>query len=432
MKRSAYKTKEQYPINLKRGQCFTPKIYKEGKFVNTKYNNKNLFQRILIWLGRVTLVLAVIASGIFLWAFSATDTSLIARGIMWGDADVGDLNRFPSRRMRASEEPFYFGSVADDLLPDLPITNPDVKAENMPFETYMELTNTTAFIVLHGNQVLYEGYYNGFGPELIQTSLSLAKSYVSTLVGIAIEEGFIGDLDDRITIYLPELLEKDSRFGEITIRHLITMSSGIGYQDITIPINDGFITYYAPDLRAAALDIEIERAPGKQFHYNNYNTLLMGMILERSTGMTVSEYMETRLWQPMGAEGDGFWSLDSEQSGFEKMESGVNGRPIDLIKLGWLFLNDGKNGDQQVVPESWVEEATRLDTTTDRSANYQYYWWIDTDRQAYYAEGNLCQFIYVYPKADLVLARFGTDCGGTGFIGLMGNIALWLETQLID
>ena len=90
------------------------------------------------------------------------------------------------------------------------------------------------------------------------------------------------------------------------------------------------------------------------------------------------------------------------------------------------------NGNQQIIPSAWVEEATRVDTTTDPTANYQYNWWVDQDRQAFYAEGDKCQFIYVYPKADLVLARFGTDCGGTGFIDLLGNIAQWLETQLED
>lgn len=149
--------------------------------------------------------------------------------------------------------------------------------------------------------------------------------------------------------------------------------------------------------------------------------------------MSVSEYMETRLWQPMGAEGEGSWSLDSERSGFEKMFVGVNGRAIDLVKLGWLFLNDGKNGDVQVVPESWVQEATRLDTSTDPAEDYQYYWWIDSEHGAYYAEGDKCQFIYVYPKADLVLARFGKDCGEFVFgIHWMKIMAEYLDTEVLQ
>jgi CubicO group peptidase (beta-lactamase class C family) len=132
----------------------------------------------------------------------------------------------------------------------------------------------------------------------------------------------------------------------------------------------------------------------------------------------------------MGAEGDGSWSLDSEKSGFEKMFVGVNGRAIDLVKLGWLFLNNGRNGNSQVVPADWVQEATRLDTTTDPAPFYQYYWWIDEERQMYYAEGDKCQFIFVYPQAHLVVARFGIDCGGTGFSDFNPGVAQWVESQL--
>jgi CubicO group peptidase (beta-lactamase class C family) len=210
------------------------------------------------------------------------------------------------------------------------------------------------------------------------------------------------------------------------------MSSGLRWErSESNPFSDDFLTYYSPDLRETALSSEIVEAPGQTFRYNDYNPLLLGMILERVTGMSVAEYMESRLWQPMGAEGQGSWSLDSERSGFEKMFVGVNGRAIDLAKLGWLFLNGGKNGQAQVVPESWVEEATRQDTSTDPAAEYQYYWWIDRETGGYYAEGDKCQFIYILPGADLVLARFGTDCGNYVFgVHWMRILAQYLETGL--
>lgn len=382
----------------------------------------------------LVLVLALLAGGIYLWAYLSTDTSLVARGILWGDSDAGDLYRFPTRPLRAGDKPVIFEPASADPLSQLPISEKAIDAVDMPFATFLERTNSTAFIVLHGDQLLYEAYFNGSSREAIQGSFSVAKSFTSTLVGIAIEEGFIHSLDDPITRYLPELLERDPRFAEITIRHLLTMSSGLRWErSDSNPFSDDFISYYSPDLRATALESEIVETPGQSFLYNDYNPLLVGMILERTTGMTVSEYMETRLWQPMGAEGDGSWSLDSERSGFEKMFVGVNGRAIDLAKLGWLFLNKGRNGDRQVVPAAWVEEATRLDPTTDPAAAYQYYWWIDGELGGYYAEGDKCQFIYVYPEAELVLARFGTDCGDYVFgIHWMKGIAQYLETEVIE
>lgn len=418
------------PFNLHRG---------ESDIMNTKGTNvkKSVLRRISTWLLALVLALAVIAAGIYLWAYLSTGTSLVARGVMWGDSDAGDLYRFPNRRMQAGNDPVWFEASPEGALSQLRVSNTVLQMVDKPFEAFLEATNTTAFIVLHEDELLYEGYFNGTDRETIQTSFSAAKSFTSTLVGIALEEGFIDSLDDPITDYLPELLERDPRFKEITIRHLITMTSGLRWErSDSNPFSDDFVTYYSPDLRATALESQIDAAPGTIFLYNDYNPLLAGMILERATGMSVSKYMETRLWGPMGAEGDGSWSLDSEQSGFEKMFVGLNGRAIDLAKLGWLFLNDGKAGQREVVPQAWVAQVTAANEAiyTARGAHanyYQHYWWLDVENEAYYAEGDKCQFIYVYPKADLVLARFGIDCGGYAFgIDAMMLAAQYLEAYL--
>jgi CubicO group peptidase (beta-lactamase class C family) len=300
-------------------------------------------------------------------------------------------------------------------------------------EEFLEESSTTAFIVLHGDDLLYEGYFNGSSREATQTSFSVAKSFAATLVGIAIEEGFISSLDDPLTDYLPELAERDPRFGDITLRHLITMSSGLAFREGGSPWDDPANTYYGTDLRTAALTkTEIEGSPGRAFHYNDWNLILMGIVLERSTGMSLSAYMEIRLWQPMGAEADGSWSLDSETSGFEKVFVGINARAIDFAKLGWLYLNEGHNGNNQVVPATFVDEATRVDTTTDPASHYQYYWWIDEARNSYFANGDHCQNIYVDPHADLVLVRHGRECADTDWIEFLGNLAEWLGLQLKD
>ncbi len=376
------------------------------------------------------LALAMLSAGVYLWARMSTGTSLVARGIMWGDARHDDWKRYPSRRVHASETPVYFAAEATGIFDDFPI-------DGRPFEDYLQSANTTAFIVLHDDALLYEGYFNGSSREATQASLSAAKSFVSTLVGIALHEGYIGSLEDPVTTYIPELLERDARFADITLRHLITMTSGLRFvRDESNPFSDDFITSASPDLRAAALESQIVEAPGIRFHYNDYNPQLIGMVLERATGMPVSAYLETRLWQSMGAEADGSWDMDSERSGFEKMSVGVNGRAIDLAKLGWLYLHGGRNGERQVVPEEWVEDATRASDALrtfrgDPSVHYRHYWWLDLEYDAYYAEGNFCQFIYVYPPADLVLVRNGSDCGGVYWTGLLGEIAQAIEADLV-
>jgi CubicO group peptidase (beta-lactamase class C family) len=264
----------------------------------------------------------------------------------------------------------------------------------------------------------------------------MAKSFTSTLVAIALDEGLIGSLDDPVTAYVPELHQRDERFEDITIRHLLMMTSGLRFErDKDNPFSDDFITSHSTDMRKAALNTEIVEAPGQHFLYNDYNPQLIGMVLERASGMTVSEYLATRLWGPMGAEADGSWDLDSKHSGFERMSVGINGRAIDFVKLGWLFLNDGKAGDRQVIPQGWVEQindATDPIYTARAEHAYYYlnYWWLDVEREAFYAEGNFGQFIYVYPAADLVLVRNGKSTGGVYWTRLLGEIAQAIEAEI--
>jgi CubicO group peptidase (beta-lactamase class C family) len=126
------------------------------------------------------------------------------------------------------------------------------------------------------------------------------------------------------------------RYSAITIENLLSMASGLRYVEEETPFSDDTKTYYDPNLRSVALSAVIEEEPGKTFHYNNYNFLLLGIILERATGMPVAKYMEEKLWKQLGMEAPSSWGLDSEASGFEKMESGINARAIDFAKFGRL------------------------------------------------------------------------------------------------
>ena len=128
--------------------------------------------------------------------------------------------------------------------------------------------------------------------------------------------------------------------------------------------------------------------------------------------MSVSEYMSSRLWRPLGAEFDATWSLDSEGSGFEKMESGLNAAPADYARFGLLFLHGGEWNGARIVSAGWVRAATARDTSADPAKHYQYFWWIDTERPGrFYAVGNLGQYVYVAPDADAVIVRNGRDWG---------------------
>jgi CubicO group peptidase (beta-lactamase class C family) len=240
------------------------------------------------------------------------------------------------------------------------------------FNELLVSTQTTAFLIIKDGQLIYENYFNGYKRDSINTSFSVAKSFISALVGIAIDEGLINSVDDSITKYIPELKYKDSRYSAIAIKNLLSMASGLRYVEEKTPFGDDAKTYYDPNLRAVVLSAVIEEEPGKTFHYNNYNYLLLGIILERATGMPVAKYMEERPWKPLGTEAPASWSLDSKASGFEKMESGINARAIDFAKFGELYLNNGSNWNgQQIISEKWVKTSTNANSSTDPSSEYQ-------------------------------------------------------------
>jgi len=340
------------------------------------------------------------------------------------DADVKDYTRFPARRMRESEQPLTLErrEVNVDLGLDL---DPAMPGDDL--DSFLEQTETAAFIVIRDDEIIAERYYHGYSEGATVTSFSVAKSFISALIGIAVEDGAIGSIDDSVTRYVPELEERDPRFATISIHDLLTMSSGLRFEEKGLPWNDDAKTYYATDLRTLALeDTEVVEPSGRTFHYNPYNTLLLGLILERATGQRVSDFMQDELWQPMGAVAPGTWSLDSNASGFEKMESGLNGRAIDLAKLGLLYLHEGTLNGHIILSKKWVWESTRYAVDSDPSLVYQYQWWTYRDLSLgdwYLARGNKGQFIAVFPEDGLVIARFGLDFGYEDWTGALTRLA---------
>jgi len=208
-------------------------------------------------------------------------------------------------------------------------------------EELLPSTGTHAFIVIRDDELLYEDYFNGYQRDSICVSRSMAKSFTSALVGIAIQDSFIKSVDDPITNYLPEL-KGQSAFDSITIKNLLTMGSGIRYRLHDFPWDEEPVAYFYPDLTKLMLsDLKIVEPPGQSFHYNDYNTELLGLILKRVTHQTPSEYLQEKIWKPLGMEYPATWSIDSDEDGLELMYVLLNARAIDFAKFGQLFLNHG-------------------------------------------------------------------------------------------
>lgn len=380
---------------------------------------RKVFLRVLVAIA--ALIVVALAAG-----FIAYPSEYILRLIAWGDSDAFDWQKFPSHPLEAAPVASPFGEAPDPRVGELFAELADVQ----DWDAFLAQNQTQAFVVVRDGQVVFENYYNETERDSVVTSFSVAKSFTSALIGIAIDEGYIAGADDPITLYLPELEERDPRFGDISIRDLLRMASGLEYKEFRFPglnSDDPLTTYYPDQRRLALNNTTIIDPPGAYFQYNKYHPQLLGLILERTTGGTVTHFLQTRLWDRVGMEYGGSWSTDSETSDFEKMETGVNARAMDFAKFGQLFLNGGRWEGEQVISSEWVRDSTEPWLPEDYAGYYPegfadipgrgYYnlmWW-GMAREAggydYSAEGDRGQFIYVSPSKALVIIRNGTDYG---------------------
>lgn len=353
------------------------------------------------------------------------------RLVRYNVADVYDYTHFKNRKISPADSSFTFPENIDE--PYVASLFRD-KVEAYGFaslDEWAEKSYTTALIVIRQDTLLYEKYFNGFSRESYFHSQSMAKSFISTLIGFAIEDGYIQSVDDPMTLYIPELLKRDPRFGKITISNLLTMQSGLKYTESFLPVvgihapwHDEAVGYYHGNVRKLLLKrMKIAGAPGEKFQYNNYNTSYLGLIIERSTGKTVSEYLEEKLWSRV-MEYDALFSVDSEKNGFEYMPSRLMARAIDYVRFGRLFLNEGEWDGAQVLPKEWIQKATTEDRSISREyypswmssgsnrTYYTYQWWGHVTNDSsfqYFASGNLGQDIYIIPVEETIIVHCGNS-----------------------
>lgn len=344
------------------------------------------------------------------------------RVIRYGDSDVDDIYVFPARTIAKSEKPYFYETEEDIDLAKQVIS---YSYKNSLFEKeldhLLEETDTTAFIIIKDDKIIYENYFNDFQRDTLNTSFSTAKSIVSLLIGIAIDQGLIESENEPFTNYVTEL--KGTEFDNITIEDLLLMRSDIKYREGRLWLGDDATTYYFNDLRDLAVN-RIKWKPRQrntQFVYNNFHPLLLGIVLERSTGETVANFAETYLFQKLGTEFDASWSLDSEKTGFEKMESGVNARAIDFAKIGSLVLHNGAWNNERIVSEEWLKKSTSASFPLDhldyegsfiagRNTAYGYMWYIEENGNVF-ALGKYNQLIYISPAHNIVIVRNGKTSG---------------------
>lgn len=260
-----------------------------------------------------------------------------------------------------------------------------------------------ASVIVRNGYIVDEYYKDGYDENSVFVLNSASKSVTSALIGIAIDMGIIQNVDIPLSQYFPQVLENDNEYWQdITIRHLLTHTSGIDMSDTA----DWYDWRASENWVQYILDRPITSRPGTVFSYSTGNTHLLSAVLQQASGMTLEEFGKRYLFEPMGMESV---SLSADAQGISDGGNGVSMHIYDMAKFGMLFLNGGEWQGEQLISSEWVDESTTVRFDRDSgSADYGYQWWVrtfgDRDYHAYFAQGHGGQYIFVVPDLQLVIA----------------------------
>lgn len=358
----------------------------------------------------------------------------VGRVIRYGDTQIDDFKYYPYRSLPASSQPYIFEQAAGPPLNALQV---DLGEEGpVPLEDALAANDSIAFLVLQDGGLVYERYFQGHTQASLSQAFSMSKSWTSALIGIAIEEGVIESVEQPVTDFVPELA--DEGFDAVQLRHLLTMTSGSDYQENDNPFGIHVILNYTPQLEQRILSFGMERPPGEHFRYKSGDNALLALALDRALGeRTIADYTREKLWEPLGMQYEGRWSLDHAGDGLEKTWCCLAAAARDFIKLGQLYLRGGEWQGRQIVPGEWVAASTQRSAVLADDwdpelldaglINYGYQWWIlDGDEGEYLALGKDGQYLYVNPTSEIAILRLGWSMGELftgGWIELFRSVA---------
>ena len=342
-----------------------------------------------------------------------------ASSLFTGVEQYQNFNRvyefFPTSELIPSNTPLIFEHGPSIELPSHFIFQDNLVNVN----EYLSRTDVTALLVLKDGTITYENYWLTGGKSVKWLSASVAKSFISALIGIAIDQGYINSIDDAVTVYVPQL--KDSAYDGVRIKDILQMSSGASwnedYSDPNSDINRSVrIFALGGSLDEFTASLKNEKKPGTFNRYNSTDTQVLGMLLREATGISVTQYMQKMLWDPIGAEDNAYWLLDSEN--MEVAYGGFNATARDYAKLGELYRLEGNINGTQIVPSNWIQASITPDAAhlmpgenalSDYPLGYGYQWWIPDDSGDFMAIGVYNQFIYVSPQNNVVAVQLSAN-----------------------
>jgi CubicO group peptidase (beta-lactamase class C family) len=324
---------------------------------------------------------------------------------------------FGGTTIKATGTPLPFRRLDDITLPE----TFEYEGKTHTLESMLDATYTTGFMVAVDDQIISENYYQGEAADNQHIMFSVSKSFVSAMIGIAIDEGKIDSIEDPITKYLPEFT--NSGYNGVRIKDILQMSSGVYFnEDYNDPLSDvnrmGLTVATGGSLDEFALSLKQKWQPGTYNNYVSVDTHVLGMMLTRVTGQSISSYLQDKIWQPLGMEFDAHWLTDGVD--MEMAMGGLNVALRDMARMGRLYLHKGMMNGKQIVPAEWVEASIKPDAphvmpgkdnpASSNPNGYGYQWWTPIEPHGdFFAAGIYYQYIYIDPTTGVVIAKTSAD-----------------------
>lgn len=286
---------------------------------------------------------------------------------------------------------------------------------------------TIAYVIIKNDSIWFENYYDGFGENSQSNSFSMAKSYVSGLMGKAIEQGYIKSLDQPVGDFFPEFSKGLAT--KMTVGDLSSMSSGTNWDEAYYsPFSITTRAYFDDDLEKVILGLEVVNQPGVSYKYASGDTQLLAMVIEKATGKKMYDYLSETFWKPLGAENSTLWQVDSESHDLVKAYCCIASNAKDFARYGKLFKDHGKWNGKQILDSAFV--AKSVNARFSESPEYGYGWWLKNslDKHFIMMRGHLGQYVIVQPEDNVIIVRLGhSDGSNNPAVTFTDDISTYIE-----
>ena len=332
--------------------------------------------------------------------FLSLNACYFGKALIYQTANITDYKIFENRTIKAGNYQAW-GKATD-------YNNYKISEKGL---VVFDKFDAVSYVIVQNGKLVHEQYWKGYDENSISNSFSVAKSFVSLMVGFAIDEGKIKSINQKVGDFIPEYAV--GKNAELTIKDVITMSTGLNWKEsYGSPFTKTAQAYYGKNVEKLILNLKVVEEPGKEFKYLSGNTQLLGMVVERAVGKNISEYMSEKMWIPLGAKNDALWCLD-KKDGTEKAYCCYNSNAKDFARVGQFCLNKGKWNGKQLLSESYIDESfAKADYLTyggNPVSFYGYMWWMGDYKGHHitYARGILGQYIFIIPDYNAVVVRLG-------------------------